>query len=133
MPDSIDRGMIRSMVEDFFRSHLTTSAVNPSSAKESVQRFGERAQAMASLMPAARADEFLRVVAEEIELIDRENARDPELLKMRLGLKVQRDHQTDPVLLVPSRQRQSLGELAVRTAVRATVWKSIGAAFRLFR
>jgi hypothetical protein len=90
-------------------------------------------QAMASIMPVAQADEFLRIAAEEMKLIDRENVLDPEQLKMRLGLKAQREQLSGPVIFVASRQRQGLGEFAIRTAVRATVWKSIGAAFRLFR
>lgn len=48
----------------------------------------------------------------------------PEALKLRLGPVVpQQIH----------RQRQSMGEMAVRTAVRATIWESVYSLFRLFR
>ena len=128
---NIDRSLIRSMVEDFWRSFLVTSTVKPESAKDSIHRFEERLQAMASIMPLEQSNEFLKIASEEREIIAKENERNPEQLKMRLGLKINREVQSYPI---PAQyQRQSLPELAVRTAVRATVWKSIGAAFRLFR
>lgn len=128
---NIDRSMVRSMVEDFWRSFLVTSAVNPESAKDSVHRFEERVRTMASIMPPGKSEEFLKALSEEREMIAQENEVNPEQLKMRLGLKINREVE---IFRVPAQyQRQSLPELAVRTAVRATVWKTIGAAFRLFR
>jgi len=131
--EKFDRAMIRSMVEDFYRSLLATATVNSGSAGTSKQRFKERVQAMSSIMPEAQSADFSRAVAEEIEMVEREKERNPEQLKLRLGLSATLGHHGDPPIVVAPCQRQGLGELAVRTAVRATVWKSIGAAFRIFR
>lgn len=127
----IDRGAIRSIVEDFWRSFLVTSVVNPESAENSIGRFDAQIRAMASVMSEEQSKTFLAIVAEEREMILQESARNPENLRTRLGLS--RDRNVENYALPASRARQGLGELAVRTAVRATVWKSVGAVFRFFR
>jgi len=71
---------------------------------------------------------FLRAIEEERDLLFNEYRRNPDALKRRLGLgPVNRSN------LVVHHQRQSIGEMAVRTAVRATIWETVISIFRAFR
>jgi len=127
-----DRSAIRAMVEDFWRSFLAVGRHNPDVGRETIMRFEERLSATAALMPPAQSATFLRVVDEEREVLFQEYERNPDALKRRLGL-----GQNDAVVCVQHRggghRQQSLGDVAVRTAVRATVWESVRELFRLFR
>lgn len=82
---------------------------------------------MAELMLPYLTDEFLRVVEEERNLISGEYERDRESVIQRLGL----------ATAEPQREivyhRQGIGEMAVRTAVRATIWEAVFSLFRIFR
>lgn len=124
---SIDRDAIRSMVEDFWRSFLAVGRTNPVIGQQTVMRFEERIKSTAALMPGDQAQVFLKAVDEERETLFNEYNRDPDALKHRLGLPLD----ATPVVLY--QQRQGFGEMAVRTAVRATIWESIFSLFRVFR
>ena len=124
---NIDRGAIRAMVEDHWRSFLAVAQTNPHLGGQSILRFDERIQATAALMQPQQSAVFLQTVDEEREILVNEYQRDPEALKHRLGL----TPSVAPALVI--HHQQTLGEVVARTAVRATVWESIFALFRLFR
>jgi hypothetical protein len=127
MSQSIDRGAIRAMVEDFWRSFLAVARQSPQVGHESILRFEERIKATAALMQPQQASVFLQTTEEEREILFNEYQRNPEALKQRLGLAPS----NAPAIVVHS--RQSLGEMAIRTAVRATIWESVFSLFRAFR
>ena len=82
-------------------------------------RFADQLEALADSMPPEQGKEFDHMCAEEMRLIRAEGQQDPVACARRLGV-------------LPGRvnQRQGIGEMAVRTAVRATIWEAI---WRLFR
>jgi hypothetical protein len=128
-PPPIDRVAIRSMVEDFWRSFISVAVDNPQIGLQSIQHFDKRIQSIAAVMEPERSTLYLQTVEEERDKLFQEYNRNPDGLKCRLGLSAPR-----PVPApVVHHQRQSMGEMAVRTAVRATVWESVISVFRLFR
>lgn len=120
----IDRGAIRAMVEDYWRSFISVAHQEPEIGRETIMRFQERIQATASSMPPDQAQEFLQTVEEERDMLANEYDRNPDALKCRLGLPTDASHQIHVV------HRQSLADVAVKTVVRATVWEVIIALFR---
>ncbi|HUC72660.1 MAG TPA: hypothetical protein VMS01_15835 [Stellaceae bacterium] len=124
---NIDRAAIRSMVEEHWRSFLAVARDNPQIGKDSILRFQERIRSTASLMQPDQARVFIQAVEEEGEILFTEYGRNPDDLKQRLGLS---PRFTNPVV---THQQQGLGEMVVRTAIRATVWESVFGLFRLFR
>jgi hypothetical protein len=126
---TIDRAAIRSIVEDHWRSFISVAVSDPQIGFQSLQNFDERIQATAALMPPERAAIYLQAVQEEREILFNEYNRNPDALKRRLGLGPVRQ----PNRVVHQHQRQSIGELAVRTAVRATIWETVVSLFRAFR
>jgi hypothetical protein len=125
--ESIDRAAIRAMVEDFWRSFLAVVRQNQQISRETILRFEERIRAMAALMSPEQSEVFLQTADEEREILYNEYWRSPEALKHRLGLV---SNLQQPVAI---HQQQGLGGTIVKTAVRATVWESVFALFRLFR
>jgi hypothetical protein len=129
-PDvTIDRAVIRSMVEDHWRSFISVAVRNPQIGFQSLENFDEQIQATAALMPPERAAMYLQAVEEERQILFNEYNRDPDALKRRLGLGPVKQ----PNRVVHQHHRQSIGELAVRTAVRATIWETVISLFRAFR
>jgi hypothetical protein len=126
---NVDRAAIRSMVEEFWRAFISVAATNPQIGAQTIENFDERIQATASLMVSEQAKMFLQAVEEERDLLFNEYRRNPDALKRRLGLGPVRQ----PNRVVHQHQRQSIGEMAVRTAVRATIWESVISLFRAFR
>ena len=133
---TVDRAAIRQMVEDFWRSQLlyhrnlidTQPNLTPEQSQEAVfqfvRRFFDRIEATAALMPPEQAETFNEMVQEEYLYLGREFERDRNATLQRFGIGF-----TSP----PSQavyHRQGIGEMAVRTAVRATIWELI---FSLFR
>ena len=116
------------MVEDFWRSFLAVGRNNPTIGQETIFRFEERIKSEAALMPNNQAQVFLKAVDEEREILFNEYNLDPGALKHRLGLAPD----AAPTVVLPQ-QRQGFGEMAARTAVRATIWESVFSLFRLFR
>jgi hypothetical protein len=127
---SIDKAAVRAMVEDFWRSFIAVAKNNAKIGGEIIEQFEERIQSTAALMPSEQAKLFLDVIDEEREILFNEYKRNPVALKHRLGLLPNATPVASPALVY---QRQGLGEIAVRTAVRATIWESVFSLFRLFR
>jgi hypothetical protein len=80
-------------------------------------------------MVPANAEIFLQAVEGERDLLFQEYKRNPDALKRRLGLAAA----SQPSLMSHRNQRQSIGEMAVRTAVRATIWETVISLFGAFR
>jgi hypothetical protein len=116
-------------VEDHWRSFISVAVSNPQLGAQSIQNFDERVNSMAALMPPDRAAMYLQTVEEEREILFNEYNRNPDALRRRLGLAPL--YAPSVVMRQPS--RQSIGEMAVRTAVRATIWESVISLFRAFR
>jgi hypothetical protein len=123
----LDHDAIRAMVEDFWRSFLATARTNPTAGQKSIMRFEDHIQTTAGMMPQDQAATFLQAIEEERESLFQEYNRDPDGLKARLGLPVDRPSRSNGY------HRRSLGDVAARTVVRATIWESISALFRLLR
>jgi hypothetical protein len=77
------------------------------------------------MLTPIEAAAFRQAVDAEREALLNEYERDPAGLKRRLGISLGVD-----ALPVNVSQKMGLGELAVRTAVRATIWESIWKLFR---
>ena len=124
------------MAEDAFRSqllyHKNFIDMHPDSSPEESkaaawdfrERTAERIEATAALMPPEQGKAFKEMFAEEYLLLEDELERDWKALCQRLGVDIR------PPAPRPVHHRQGLGELAVRTAVRATVWELILSVFR---
>jgi hypothetical protein len=136
----VDRAMVRRLVEDFWRSlvlygrHLGETQPNLSRdeymrlSEDFSRRRRERNQATATTMPPEQARIFLQMIEEEDDICFQEHQRNPDAFYRCLGLNLTSDPK-------PTRQpvvyhRQSIGEMAVRTAVRATIWELIWSLFR---
>jgi hypothetical protein len=132
----VDRIAIREMVEDAFRSQMLfhrnyidahphrTPQESQDAAYEFYQRWAHRIEATADLMPPDKGAAFRDMVGEEYGFLIKELERNPQALAQRLGVVM-----GGPAPQVVYR-RQGIGEMAVRTAVRATIWELI---FSLFR
>ena len=131
MKQQFDRTAVRAMVEDFWRTFLALSATSDQAAEDSKARFDERLQSMSLLMDLEQRELFLTAAKEEKEMIAREYRKSPESLNLRLG--ISRNSVVQLVYHDSSRHKQGLGEIAVKTAVRASVWNGINTIFRLFR
>jgi hypothetical protein len=82
-------------------------------------RFAEQVEAWCNSLPPDQAKQLDEVFGEEMSISLAECKRDPIAYTRRLGI-------------LPDRvnHRQGIGEMAARTAVRATIWEAI---WRLFR
>ncbi|CAN5437334.1 hypothetical protein BH10PSE14_BH10PSE14_25130 [soil metagenome] len=125
----MDQVAITVMVEDFWRSFIPVSfAGDQQTAVLIVNRFQQQIDQMAAIMPTGEAESWLSEVEAVRERLFNEYNANPAALKQRLGIP-----DPQPVRRGGARQRQGLGELAVRTAVRATVWETIISLFRAAR
>ena len=128
----MDTAAITAMVEDFWRSFIS-AAVNGDQRTGAViiERFDKQIDDMAKLMSNDEAASFYQIVEEQRAILFNEYSVNPTKLKARLGIS---GGATSP--LAPQRgqrHRMGLGEVAVRTAVRATIWETVIALFRLGR
>lgn len=126
----MDRSVITGMVEDYWRARIPAMQTGGLDASmEITQRFEERIEETARLMPPLEAAAFCQALDAERERLIQDYTADPVAFKLRLGINLGVD--------APGQARlgggSGLGGLAVRTAVRATVWESIWALFRAFR
>jgi hypothetical protein len=122
----MDRQAVVGMVEDYWRAYvpaMQNSGIE--AALEINQRFEERIERTAERLDPIEAAAFLQTIDAEREKLMAEYMRDPVALKDRLGIPLGVDEPR-----TRRRQGSDLGGLAVRTAVRATVWESIWALFR---
>lgn len=128
----MDRAAIRGMVEEYWRAYLPVAfSGDRSGAIQMVMRFQQQIDDMAAVMPEGEERNiFLLVVDLERGNIADEYDRDPRALKHRLGVP---DQQAKPTARAAQSQGMAFGEVAVRTAVRATVWETVFSLFRLFR
>jgi hypothetical protein len=128
---AIDRSVVRGMVENLWRLLLVFAArINPEILEQTIMRFQEQIAATAALMHGQQSEAFLRIVDEEREILLQEHRRNPDALKRRLGLPPYGSQ------YIPQRgghPQQSLSDVVVRTAIRATVWESVIELFRAFR
>ena len=122
----MDRDVIRGMVEDYWRTLIPALQNGGAAAFQKIgTRFEQRIAETAALLPPIESAAFIQTVDAERERMIAEYKADPVALKKRLGVSLGIDtpaHRTY--------QRQGIGEMAVRTAVRATIWEGI---WRLFR
>jgi hypothetical protein len=126
----MDRSIITGMVEDYWRARIATMQTGDlKAAMEIGQRFDERIEETAGLMPPLEAAAFRQSIEAERERLIQEYTQDPVALKLRLGINLGVDA---PVHTQVS-EANALGGLVVRTAVRATIWESVWALFRVFR
>jgi hypothetical protein len=124
---TVDRAAIRSMVEDHWRGFIPVAAVgNFQATAKVIKNFENRVRDTAALMEPNKAQMFSQVVEEERELVLNEFKRSPDLLKRRLGLVPT----VQPTPVTTHYQRQTIGEMAVRTAIRDTIWETVIALFR---
>jgi len=119
----------KEMVESYWKSFLTFSADGSIDlAKECLIRFEERIAKHAKAM-GDDGKRWMEIIDEQRDLIFDEYTKNPDALKTRLGV----SPAPQPLQRNVPTTGQNLGELVVRTAVRATVWESIISIFRLFR
>jgi hypothetical protein len=133
----VNRAAVRQLVEEHFRASILQGRYNGehnvdretalTMALDLNRRNQEQIDAIVALMPPEQAKFFMQVFEEEHILFFEEHQRDPDASYRRLGLQMT----STPHVQRPVRpRRQSIGEMAVRTAVRASVWELI---FSLFR
>ena len=129
--DPYGRVFCNRMVQNSWRSFLTYAALGSGErGVATIAQLETESQRISRTMEATRSRRFLATIEDERSKIADEYKRNPDELKRRLGVPISASS-APPV--VSGRSRQSLGELAVRTAVRATVWETIITIFRAFR
>jgi hypothetical protein len=124
-----DDSHCKQMVDDLYREFLPYAfAGDAAKSSHLVMAFDDKVRKIVSDLPPTEGQAFWERMEGHRERIANEYKRDRLALKRRLGLS------PDPVVTYqrPSAGQQ-LGDLAVRTAVRATVWESIRSIFRFFR
>lgn len=125
----MDRNIVSGMVEDYWRAYIpAVQTSGMEAALEVSQRFEQRVEQTAQLMAPLEAAAFRQAVDAERERLIQEYTADPAALKLRLGINLGVE--------APAQRRRGsagLGDIAVRTAVRATVWGGIWSLFRVFR
>jgi hypothetical protein len=127
----MDDTLARLMVEDFWRAMIPAmQSGNTAAAGDIGQRFERLLAETSERMEFVEGMEFRLAVEGERDLMIAEYQANPAALKRRLGLPLGLDAPTDRRT---SSAASDLGQLAVRTAVRATVWESVIAIFRAFR
>jgi hypothetical protein len=121
---SFDRTIVKKIVEDHFRAVLPlrgygVRAQNITLIEQMESRFVDQNEAWINSLPPDQAKELDDMFGEEMRSSVAECKRDPVAYARRLGV-------------LPGRvyQRQGIGEMAVRTAVRATVWEVVRRLFR---
>ncbi len=126
----MDKSAIRGIAEDYWRAMIPLmQAREIAAAQELGEKFEQRIQKVADSLAPLELASFLQAMDAEREKLIAEYKADPYALKQRLG--------TPQFAGAPAAQPHhgngGLGNLVVRTAVRATVWEAIWAIFRGFR
>jgi hypothetical protein len=130
--NAIDRAKARTLVEEMNREmalctvqHAETPLTEYRYLMGNIEaRYLQKLDVLCTPMSVDRAEEFRHMYAEECEMTTAECKRGNVAFYRRLGVL------PNSAPAPRHYHRQGLGELAVRTAVRATVWDLI---FRLFR
>lgn len=133
----------REIVEAHWKEFLTFAAAGSSElGKECIIGFEERINDIArGINDLDEKEKFLSIMKKERDLIFNEYSASPDSLKRRLGVQgaSKSDHSTNHSKILSGNQfslsapTNTLGNLVVRTAVRATVWESILSMFRFLR
>lgn len=122
----VDREEIRAMCEENWRQFLSFAAAGSRDlGQQVILRFDAKNKARADAMEPDAAKAFLAVVEEEREKIFDEYTSNPDGLKRRLGVTA-----PAPQVSAPHSNRQGMGEMVVKTAVRASIWAAIWSLFR---
>jgi hypothetical protein len=116
---SFDRAKVRKIVEDHFRSILPLRGYgrrpqNMTQIEQMGNRLADQVEAWCNSLPPDQAKELDNMFGDEMQLSLAECQRDPVAYARRLGVLPGRGY-----------QRQGIGEMAVRTAVRATIWEGV--------
>jgi hypothetical protein len=121
------RQSARLTVESHWRNFLFLVHIDKQKAFAAIREFERDMNMMYENLAPAQAAIFRQVIEEEREKLSNEYDRNPDALKTRLGLS------NSMPAFRPYGNRQSMDELIVKTAVRATIWESIWLIFRMFR
>lgn len=123
--ETFGREQIREMVEENWRQFLAFAATGSQQlGAQVIARFDEKNKLAAAKMPPDQGKAFLDAIEAERDLIFDEYTASPEALKKRLGVS-----SGGPTPTLTS-SRQGLGEVVVKTAVRASIWAAIWSLFR---
>jgi hypothetical protein len=123
------RNSARLMVEEHWRQFLYLANIGEMrQAMAKLHSFDAMIKEMTATMPEPDASFMRQTIDAERQKLSDEYNRNPDALKARLGMPTS-------TYATPSfgHHRQDMGEMIVRTAVRATIWESVWAIFRLFR
>jgi hypothetical protein len=120
---SFDRDTARKLVEDHFRAILPLRGYgkrpqNMALIEQMGSRFADQIDAWGASMPPDQAKELGDMFGDAMQLSVAECQRDPVAYARRLG-----------VLPGRTSNRQGIGEMAVRTAVRASIWEGVARLF----
>jgi hypothetical protein len=108
-------------LDDFWRETFRSGVTNPKELQARYSNFISSVEAQTAHLPRAEQERLaIQLYKRNAEYIAI-GRRDRTALKARLGL------------VVPSPEAGRLAQVAVETAVRATIWQSIAAIFRAFR
>lgn len=123
---SFDRATVRKIIEDHFRAILPLRGYgkrpqNTALIEQMGNRLENQIEAWINSMPPDQAKELDDMFGDEMRLSVAECKQDPVAYARRLGI-------------LPGRtsNRQGIGEMAVRTAVRASIWEGIARLFGRF-
>jgi hypothetical protein len=108
------------------KANITAESIE-ATALDLSRRFQERNEADAALMPPEQAKIFLRMIDEEDRICSEERQRNPDAFYRRLNLHLTSNPSAPPP---QNNQRQGIGEMMVRTVVRATIWEIVESFFR---
>lgn len=122
----------QTLINDMYREMLPLAWANQKiRATSCLNEWKLRNDAIAlKILPLEDAREFVARLDRMREVIGDVMASEPDRIAYIKSLGI--DNRNVPILRSQSK-RMPLGELAVRTAVRATVWDSVRAIFRMFR
>jgi hypothetical protein len=139
----VDRELIRKLVEAYWRDVVLRGrrmgAQGASwvevmqDSRELDRAFREQTEALAARLPPEQGQEFLQMIEEEADRCFKEHQSNHKAFYRRVGL-TSRDlragNRNSHIRHSAAYQRQGIGEMAARTAVRATVWQLVRSLFR---
>lgn len=123
------RNSARLMVEEHWRQFLYLANIGEMrQGMAKLRSFDAMIKEMTATMPEPGASFMRQTIDAERQKLSDEYDRNPDALKARLGM-------PSSTYAPPSfgHHQQGMGDMIVRTAVRATIWESIWAIFRIFR
>ena len=130
----MDRAIVTGMVEDYWRAAIPAMQNGGADAAEGViSRFEDRIQQTAKRMEPLEGAAFLQTMDAERERAMDEYQANPVAFKHRLGISMGIDAPRAITESGRASHSSDLGNLVVRTAIRATVWDSVRALFRAMR